>query len=66
MHDPAAQRAAWSRVTSAFALFQVLAGYGYSYLFAHTHENYALDLARGAVAFVIALGADLALRGRVR
>lgn len=65
-HDPSAQRAAWSRVTSAFALFQVLAGYGYSYLFAHTHENYALIFACGAVAFMIALGADLALRGRVR
>jgi len=65
-HDANAQRAAWSRVTSAFALFQVLAGYGYSYLFSHTHENYALIFACGAAALIVALVADVAMRGRVR
>lgn len=65
-HDPSAQRAAWSRVTSAFALFQVLAGYGYSYLFTHTHEHHALIFACGAVAMAVAFGVDLALGKRVK
>ena len=54
-HDPAAQRAAWSHATSAFALFQALAGYGYAWLFAHSHENYALIFGCGAVAVALAL-----------
>ncbi|MDQ0138732.1 YbfB/YjiJ family MFS transporter [Cupriavidus necator] len=54
-HDPAAQRAAWSHATSAFALFQALAGYGYAWMFAHSHENYALIFGCGAVAVALAL-----------
>jgi predicted MFS family arabinose efflux permease len=54
-HDPTAQRAAWSYATSAFALFQALAGYGYAWMFAHSHENYALIFGCGAVAVALAL-----------
>jgi predicted MFS family arabinose efflux permease len=58
-HDHAEQRAAWGRATSAFALCQALAGYGYSFLFSHTHNNYALIFACGASALAIAFIADV-------
>ncbi|MFM0168294.1 YbfB/YjiJ family MFS transporter [Paraburkholderia sediminicola] len=58
-HDHTEQRAAWSRATTAFALFQALGGYGYSYLFSHTHNDYALIFTCGAVALSIAFVADL-------
>ncbi|MFM0550147.1 YbfB/YjiJ family MFS transporter [Paraburkholderia sediminicola] len=58
-HDHTEQRAAWSRATTAFALFQALGGYGYSYLFSHTHNDYALIFTCGAVALCIAFVADL-------
>lgn len=63
-HDPTAQRAAWSRATVAFALFQALGGYGYAYLFAHTHENYALIFTCGAVALAVAFAVDVIGRRR--
>jgi len=63
-HDPTAQRAAWSRATVSFALFQALGGYGYAYLFAHTHENYSLIFACGAVAMALAFVTDFAVRQR--
>jgi predicted MFS family arabinose efflux permease len=58
-HDHTEQRAAWSRATTAFALFQALGGYGYSFLFSHTHNNYALIFICGAVALGIAFVADI-------
>jgi predicted MFS family arabinose efflux permease len=58
-HDHTEQRAAWSRATTAFALFQALGGYGYSYLFSHTHNDYALIFTCGAMALSIAFVADL-------
>ncbi len=64
-HDPLEQRATWSRATTAFALCQALGGHGYSFLFAHSHENYALIFACGAVALVLAFGAD-ALAGNTQ
>ncbi|WP_025599384.1 YbfB/YjiJ family MFS transporter [Burkholderia sp. WSM2230] len=57
-HDHTEQRASWSRATTAFALFQALGGYGYSYLFSHSHNNYALIFACGAVALTGAFIAD--------
>ncbi|MGF6773711.1 MFS family permease [Paraburkholderia sp. GAS199] len=60
-HDHVEQRAAWSRATTAFALFQAIGGYGYSYLFSHTHNNYALIFACGATALAFAFVADLAV-----
>ncbi|MDE1994518.1 MAG: YbfB/YjiJ family MFS transporter [Rhizobiaceae bacterium] len=58
-HSHVDQRAAWSRATTAFALFQALAGYGYSYLFIHTGENYGIIFLCGTIAFVLALLADV-------
>jgi predicted MFS family arabinose efflux permease len=58
-HSHIDQRAAWSRATTAFALFQALGGYGYSYLFIHTGENYGIIFLCGAVALVLALLADV-------
>ncbi|MBB4571465.1 YbfB/YjiJ family MFS transporter [Rhizobium leucaenae] len=58
-HSHVAQRAAWSRATTAFALFQALGGYGYSYLFIQTGENYGIIFLCGAVALVLALLADV-------
>ncbi len=57
-HDHAAQRKAWSNATTAFALFQALGGYGYSYLFAHSGQDYQLIFLIGAAALFIALLAD--------
>ncbi|WP_044563331.1 YbfB/YjiJ family MFS transporter [Azospirillum sp. B4] len=59
-HSHKQQQAAWSRATTAFALFQALAGYGYSYLFNHTGQDYALIFLCGAGALVVALIADTA------
>ncbi|MDE1150422.1 MAG: YbfB/YjiJ family MFS transporter [Azospirillaceae bacterium] len=59
-HSHKQQQAAWSHATTAFALFQALAGYAYSYLFSHSGQNYALIFTCGAAAFAIAVIADLA------
>lgn len=59
-HDHLEQRAAWSRATTAFALFQALGGYGYSFLFSHTNNNYALIFILGATALTLAFIADVA------
>jgi MFS family permease len=63
-HDHLEQRAAWSRATTAFALFQALGGYGYSWLFSHSQENYALIFACGAAALALAFLADVLLNRR--
>lgn len=65
-HDHAEQRAAWSRATSAFALFQALGGYGYAYLFSHFHNDYVLVFACGATALGLALVADVLMAGKRR
>ncbi|MDF2119531.1 YbfB/YjiJ family MFS transporter [Roseiarcaceae bacterium H3SJ34-1] len=64
-HRHHAQRVAWSWATSAFALFQALAGYGYAFLFSHSGENYALIFMCGAVALIVALLLDLLARGEM-
>lgn len=62
-HDHAAQRQAWSHATTAFALFQAIGGYGYSYLFAHSGQNYSLVFAIGAAALALALLVDFVVPG---
>lgn len=57
--DLSAQNHAWSRATTAFALFQALAGYAYSYLYALSHGNYTLLFVIGGAAVVLALLLDL-------
>lgn len=56
--DAHAQSAAWSRATTVFALFQALAGYGYSYLFARGGGDHRLLMGIGAGALLIAVLAD--------
>jgi predicted MFS family arabinose efflux permease len=61
-HDHHEQRAAWSRATTAFALFQALGGYGYSYLFSHFHNDYLIVFLCGAVALALAFVADFVVQ----
>jgi predicted MFS family arabinose efflux permease len=56
-----AQGAAWSRATTVFALFQALAGYAYSWLFAATGGNHRMLMLTGAGACALALLSDLLL-----
>lgn len=56
--DTHAQNVVWSKATTVFALFQALAGYGYSYVFARSGGNYHLLMGIGAAALAIALLAD--------
>jgi predicted MFS family arabinose efflux permease len=56
--DAHAQSAVWSRATTVFALFQALAGYAYSYLFAHSGGDHRLLMGIGACALLIAALAD--------
>lgn len=65
-HGPAAQRQAWSRATTAFALFQAIGGYGYSFLFSYSKENYALIFLLGATALALAFAADFLAPKRAR
>jgi predicted MFS family arabinose efflux permease len=60
-HDVPAQGAAWSRATTVFALFQALAGYAYSWLFAATGGQHRVLMLIGAAALALALLSDLVL-----
>lgn len=56
--DVHGQSAVWSKATTVFALFQALAGYGYSYLFALSGGDHRLLMGIGAGALLIAVLAD--------
>ena len=56
--DTHAQNAVWSKATTVFALFQAVAGYGYSYLFAQSGGSHRLLIGIGACALLIAVFAD--------
>jgi predicted MFS family arabinose efflux permease len=58
--DPAAQAAAWGYCTTAFAIGQAVAGYAFSYIFAHTENGYPALFALGAAALLLALAIDFA------
>ncbi|MBV9201543.1 MAG: YbfB/YjiJ family MFS transporter [Alphaproteobacteria bacterium] len=58
--DPAQQLKAWGLCTVAFALGQVAAAYGFSFIFAQMDGGYRLLYALGATAFGLALIIDLA------
>ncbi|MYM70574.1 YbfB/YjiJ family MFS transporter [Pseudoduganella sp. FT55W] len=64
--DAHAQNMVWSKATTVFALFQALAGYAYSYVFAHSGGNHRLLMAIGAGALIIALLADGVKKALVR
>lgn len=59
-HDDEARKAAWRTSTTAFAIGQAIAGYGYSYIFSQTNGAYQLLFTLGAITFLIALCIDLA------
>jgi predicted MFS family arabinose efflux permease len=59
-HDPSGQAAAWSYCTTAFAVGQAIAGYGFSYVFARTQGNYAILFGLAAIALLLALMIDFA------
>lgn len=58
--DPTRQAAAWSYCTLAFALGQAVAGYVYSYIFAHAEHGYPVLFALAATAMLLGLALDLA------
>ena len=58
-HHPARQKAAWSKATIAFALFQAGAAYALSFVFAQSGGNYRLLFVIGAACMVLALAIDL-------
>ena len=60
VHEARARQKAWSWCTTAFAVGQAAAAYGFSYLFAQTGRAYALLFALGAAALLIAFVLDLA------
>jgi predicted MFS family arabinose efflux permease len=57
-HDADQQRKAWGLCTTAFALGQAVAAYGFSYLFARTGGDYQLLYGIGAAALAAALVID--------
>jgi predicted MFS family arabinose efflux permease len=59
--DPAGQATAWSFCTTAFALGQAIAGYGFSFIFAHSENAYPILFLLAAAALVLALMLDLAI-----
>ena len=60
-NDHAGQGIAWSRATTAFALFQAASAYMYSYLFSHSGGNHQMMFVIGAAAIAIALVMDVAM-----
>ncbi|MFZ1883926.1 MAG: YbfB/YjiJ family MFS transporter [Rhodoplanes sp.] len=60
VHEARARQKAWSWCTTAFAVGQAAAAYGFSYLFAQAGGAYALLFALAAAALLIAFVLDLA------
>jgi hypothetical protein len=50
--------AAWGFCTTAFALGQAIAGYGFSFIFAHSENAYPMLFLLAAAALVLALVID--------
>jgi predicted MFS family arabinose efflux permease len=63
VHDEQGRKAGWSFATTAFAVGQAVAAYGFSYLFGYVDGHAAL-FALGLAAFALALAIDLALGRR--
>ena len=60
-NSPGAQHGAWTRATTIFALFQALAGYAYSYVFASSGGDHQLLFLIGAVAIGLSFLIDLGM-----
>jgi len=56
---PAQQSGAWQTATVGFALFQAVAAYGLSFLFAASEGNYRLLFWIGTAAMLLAFVIDL-------
>ena len=65
-HDANQQRKAWGLCTTAFALGQATAAYGFSYIFVHTEGAYRVLFALGAMALATALIIDLSMATKQR
>ncbi|MFM0326229.1 YbfB/YjiJ family MFS transporter [Caballeronia glebae] len=63
-HHPAAQKGAWSRATTGFAVLQALAAYGLSFLFSSSGGDYRMLFAIGVAALMLALAVDLSVELR--
>ncbi len=59
-HQPAAQKYAWARATTGFAIFQAASAYGMSWLLVQIGGRHALLFMLGAAALLLALAIDLA------
>ncbi|MEW6343792.1 MAG: YbfB/YjiJ family MFS transporter [Pseudomonadota bacterium] len=59
VHHPSAQKAAWSKATTSFAVLQAVAAYGLSFLFSASGGNYLMLFVIGAASLAIALAVDL-------
>jgi predicted MFS family arabinose efflux permease len=58
--DPSRQAAAWGLCTTAFALGQAIAGYAFSFIFAHSENAYPILFLSAAAALLLALALDFA------
>ena len=58
-HRPAAQKGAWSKAITSFAIAQAFAAYGMSFLFVRSGGDYLLFFALGSYALVLAVVVDL-------
>ena len=57
--DPWRQAAVWGYCTTAFAIGQAVAGYGFSYIFSTLEHAYSLLFALAAATLLVALMTDL-------
>ncbi len=64
--DHPGQQAAWSRATIVFSVFQAVAAYGASAIFARSGGGYRVLFACGAAAALLALAVDLLSGGTAR
>ena len=56
--DPAGQAAAWGWCTTSFAIGQAIAGYAFSWIFAHSENGYPILFGIGAAALFLAFAID--------
>ncbi|MGA9334149.1 MAG: YbfB/YjiJ family MFS transporter [Rudaea sp.] len=66
LHHPAEQKAAWGTATTSFAVFQAIAAYAMSFLFANSRGNYQLLFVTGAAALALALAVELVVGATAR
>lgn len=64
--DPAGQTAAWGLCTTAFAIGQAVAGYGFSYIFVRSGSGYGVLFLLAAASLLLALTIDLVFSLRRR